>query len=73
MAFWFLLSHEMLLSTMYLAHIINIMRYFHRGPSMYGINYQRSVYMLVVLICSRIKYTNISLRRVTHTIKGRVN
>ena len=22
----------------------------HRGPSMYGINYQRSVYMLVVLI-----------------------
>ena len=28
---------------------------FHRGPSMYGINYQRSVYMLVVLICSRIE------------------
>ena len=23
---------------------------------MYGINYQRSVYMLVVLICSRIEY-----------------
>ena len=23
--------------------------------SMYGINYQRSVYMLVVLICSRIE------------------
>ena len=29
--------------------------HFHRGPSMYGINYQRSVYMLVVLICSRIE------------------
>ena len=29
--------------------------YFHRGPSMYVINYQRSVYMLVVLICSRIE------------------
>ena len=28
---------------------------FSRGPSMYGINYQRSVYMLVVLICSRIE------------------
>ena len=26
-----------------------------QGPSMYGINYQQSVYMLVVLICSRIK------------------
>ena len=24
--------------------------HFHRGPSMYGIHYQRSVYMLVVLI-----------------------
>ena len=29
--------------------------HFPRGPSMYGINYQQSVYMLVVLICSRIK------------------
>ena len=29
--------------------------HFHRGPSMYRINYQRSVYMLVVLICSRIE------------------
>ena len=29
--------------------------HFHRGPSMYGIKYQRSVYMLVVLICSRIE------------------
>ena len=29
--------------------------FFPRGPSMYGINYQYSVYMLVVLICSRIK------------------
>ena len=29
--------------------------HFHRGPSMYGINYQKSVYMLVVLICSRIE------------------
>ena len=29
--------------------------HFHRGPSMYGINYQQSVYMLVVLICSRIE------------------
>ena len=29
--------------------------YFHRGPSMYGINYQKSVFMLVVLICSRIE------------------
>ena len=28
--------------------------HFHRGPSMYGINYQQSVCMLVVLICSRI-------------------
>ena len=30
---------------------------FSRGPSMYGINYQQrlSVYMLVVLICSRIE------------------
>ena len=28
---------------------------FPRGPSMYGINYQQSVHMLVVLICSRIK------------------
>ena len=29
--------------------------HFHRGPSMYGINYQLIVYMLVVLICSRTK------------------
>ena len=29
--------------------------HFHRGPSMYGTNYQQSVYMLVVLICSRIE------------------
>ena len=29
--------------------------HFHRGPSMYGINYQWSVYRLVVLICSRIE------------------
>ena len=29
--------------------------HFHRGPSIYGTNYQQSVYMLVVLICSRIK------------------
>ena len=31
--------------------------HFPRGPSMYGINYQQSVYMLIglVLICSRIK------------------
>ena len=29
--------------------------HFHRGPSMYGIHYQRSVYRLVVLICSRIE------------------
>ena len=28
--------------------------HFPRGPSMYGINNQQSVYMLVVLICSRI-------------------
>ena len=29
--------------------------HFHRGPSMYGITNQQSVYMLVVLICSRIE------------------
>ena len=29
--------------------------HFQRGPSMFGINYQLIVYMLVVLICSRIK------------------
>ena len=29
--------------------------HFPRGPSMYGINYQLTVYMLVVLICSRTK------------------
>ena len=28
--------------------------HFPRGPSMFGIRYQKSVYMLVVLICSRI-------------------
>ena len=28
---------------------------FHRGPSMYGITYQLSVYLLVALICSRTK------------------
>ena len=32
---------------------------FPRGPSMYGIHYQQSVYMLVVLICSRIKWRSI--------------
>ena len=32
---------------------------------MYGLNYQHSVYMLVVLICSRIEYT-----RVTHRIRA---
>ena len=29
------------------------------GPSMYGINYQLIVYMLVVLICSRTKLISI--------------
>ena len=29
--------------------------HFPRGPSVYGINCQQCVYMLVVLICSRIK------------------
>ena len=29
--------------------------HFPRGPSMYGTNDQQSVYMLVVLICSRMK------------------
>ena len=33
--------------------------HFHRGASLYGINYQKSVHMLVVLICSRIEYTSI--------------
>ena len=33
--------------------------HFHRGPSMYGINDQQSVYMLVVLICSRLQLTSI--------------
>ena len=28
---------------------------FPRGPSMYGINYQLIVYMLLVLMCSRIE------------------
>ena len=32
---------------------------FLRGPSMYGITYQLIVYRLVVLICSRTKYTSI--------------
>ena len=31
---------------------------------MYGIRYQLNVYMLVVLICSRTEWTNISQRRV---------
>ena len=35
---------------------------------MYGINYQRSVYMLVVLMCSRTELTSISERRVTRRI-----
>ena len=43
--------------------------HFYRGPSMHGIHYQRSVYMLVVLICSRIEYIHIWLRRVTHIIR----
>ena len=30
------------------------------GPSMFAINYQQSVYMLVVLICSRTEYRRIS-------------
>ena len=29
--------------------------HFPRGQSMYGINYQQSVYMLVVLMCSKIE------------------
>ena len=29
--------------------------HYPKGPSMYGINYQQSVYMIVVLICSKIK------------------
>ena len=29
--------------------------HFPKGPSMYGINYQQSVFMLVVLKCSRMK------------------
>ena len=33
---------------------------FSQGPSMYGINYQLIVYMLVVLMCSRIAHTSIS-------------
>ena len=33
--------------------------HFHRGLSMYGITYQRIVYMLVVLICSITKSTSI--------------
>ena len=41
---------------------------FHSGPSMYGINYQQSVYMLAVLICSRIEY-----RQVTHKKNGRLH
>ena len=34
---------------------LDVSFHFHRGSSMYGINYQRNVYMLVVLICSRTK------------------
>ena len=33
--------------------------HFPSGPSMYGINYQLIVYMLVVLICSRTKLISI--------------
>ena len=39
-------------------------------PVMYGIHYQRSVYRLVVLICSRIEWISIQLRRVTHKISA---
>ena len=35
---------------------------------MYGIHYQRSEYMLGVLICSIIEYTSIYLRRGTYKI-----
>ena len=34
---------------------LDVRKYFHRGPSMFGINYQLIVYMLVVLMCSRTK------------------
>ena len=34
---------------------LDVRNHFPRGPSMYGKNYQQRVYMLVVLICSRIK------------------
>ena len=37
---------------------------------MYGINYQLIVYMLVVLMCSRTKWTSISLKRVTLSIRA---
>ena len=36
---------------------LDVRKFFHfpRGQSMYGINYQQSVYMLVVLMCSKIE------------------
>ena len=37
---------------------------------MYGITYQLIVYMLVVLICSRTKYTSIKLRQVTPSLRA---
>ena len=37
---------------------------------MYGINYQLTVYMLIVLMCSRIEYTSISLKLVTLRIRA---
>ena len=37
---------------------------------MYGINYQLTVYMLVVLMCSRTEYTSISLRLITLRIRA---
>ena len=37
---------------------------------MFGITYQHSDYMLVWLICSRIEYTIILLRRGTHRIRA---
>ena len=40
--------------------ILDVRKYsFPSGPSMYGINYQLIVYMLVVLICSRTKLISI--------------
>ena len=37
---------------------------------MFEINDQKSVYMLVVLTCSRLEYTSIELRRGTHKIRA---